>query len=77
MQRDVEHLFVKVLGLVMKKTQILMENHSSIFQCNIVPRKAYLVPNYLSKELTDGLRLYISHVIRTVWALLELLYAVF
>lgn len=72
MQRYVDHLLVEVLGLVMKKTQILMENHSSIFQCNIVPRKANLVP----KELTDVIRLYVSHVIGTVWALLEHLCAV-
>lgn len=75
MQRDVDHLLVEVLGLAMKTTQILMENHSSFFQCNIVPRKANLVPDYLPKELTDGIRLYISH--GTVWALLELLCAVF
>lgn len=62
MQNCVGHLFVEVLGAVMKKTQILTENQSSIFQSNIVPRKANLVPEYLPKEIANGSRLHISCV---------------
>ena len=62
MQNCVDHLFVEVLGAVMKKTQILTENQSSIFQSNIVPRKANVVPEYLPKEIANGSRLRISYV---------------
>ena len=71
MQNCVDHLLVEVLGVVMKKTQILTENQSSIFRSNVVPGKASLVPEYLPKEITNGSRLRISHVFGTVRALLE------
>lgn len=40
-----------------RKLQVLAENQSSIFQCNIVPRKADLVSEYLHREIvkTKGL----------------------
>lgn len=34
-----------------RKAQVLAENQSSIFQCNIVPRKADLVSEYLHREI--------------------------
>lgn len=55
MQNHVDHLLVEVLGVAMKKTQILTENQSSIFQYNILPRKDNLVPEYLPKEVTNVL----------------------
>lgn len=67
----VDHLLVEVLGVLMKKAQILTENQASIFQCNIVPRKAELVPEYLPEEITNGSRLHKSRVFGTVQALVE------
>lgn len=34
-----------------RKPQVLAENQSSVFQCNIVPRKADLVSEYLHREI--------------------------
>lgn len=49
MQNSVDHLLMEVLGVVMKKTQILTVTWSSIFQYNIVSRKTRQVLEYLPK----------------------------
>lgn len=59
---QLDQLLVKVLGVVMKKPQILTETWSGILECNIVPRKTRQVLEYLPKQNKKW-----EHTVYSIW----------